>query len=299
MKKINTITLLVAVVLSSCSNSQDVSIQKRWKAVDVEGNKSKKARYANMFAKHSTEMEFKNGKFNAYQDGVIQGSADYTMASDGKSLIVMDNGKKEMTLKIISLDGENMHAVMDGFMSDRDTIIFAVTGSKKEKEIEKETKNNQEVLAWEAVERKWSNVQTEYQRRTDLVNNLLNILKTESDFDKKALNDIIVAKAKVSSINLKAENITHEKIAEFKDAQVQLSRALKTTEVIPSLERSENYTNLRAQLEGVNNRINVARRDFNVAVIAFNKIVVANGKKSKDLELKADNSTEKVPDVKF
>jgi hydroxyethylthiazole kinase-like sugar kinase family protein len=118
------IFIAALVLLAGCSSSPDKAIQKRWKAVDARGNDRIKAKYKRLLEKHSTEMEFKDGKFNAYQDGAIQGSADYTMASDGKSIVVMTNGNPEMTIKIISLSGDQLEAIMDGFMSYRDTVIY-------------------------------------------------------------------------------------------------------------------------------------------------------------------------------
>ncbi|MEO5890107.1 MAG: hypothetical protein ABIQ31_07630 [Ferruginibacter sp.] len=133
MKKI-TIISLALFILTSCSSSPDKTIQQRWKAVDVQGSERKKAKYQKLLSRHSTEFEFKAGKFTGYQDGVIQGTADYTLASDGKSLVVMDNGKPQITFRIISLKSKTMVAVMDGFMSDRDTIIFKAGGSNDDKD---------------------------------------------------------------------------------------------------------------------------------------------------------------------
>lgn len=127
MKKIIQTISFLAFIFLSCSTSPDKAIQKRWKAVDVRGDEDMKERYKKRFARNASELEFKEGKFNAYQDGVIRASAPYTMASDGKSLVVTDGGIT-LTVRIVSLDGETLHAILDGFMSDRDTIIYKASG---------------------------------------------------------------------------------------------------------------------------------------------------------------------------
>ena len=107
----------------------------------------------------------------------------------------------------------------------------------------------------ESLKKAWNNVQTEYQNRADLVGNLVNTVKGAANFEQKTLTDVVNARAKATSVNINADNLTPEKIAEFQAAQAQLSgslsRLLATVEAYPTLKATENFTKLQGQLEGI------------------------------------------------
>ena len=163
----------------------------------------------------------------------------------------------------------------------------------------------------ENVKKAWGNVQTEYQNRNDLVNNLVNTVKGAANFEQKTLVDVIEARAKATSVNVNAENLTPEKLAEFQAAQGQLSGALSrllvTVEQYPQLRATENFTKLQGQLEGIENGIKNSRMKFNEAVNEYNTKVRSFpmnilggmfGFSAKE-GFKADPGAEKAPEVKF
>lgn len=129
----------------------------------------------------------------------------------------------------------------------------------------------------EAVETAWANVQNAYQRRADLVPNLVNTVKGAANFEQETLTQVIEARAKATSVNISAENLTPENIQQFQAAQGQLSgalsRLLATVEAYPDLKANQNFLELQAQLEGTENRISVERRNFNEAVQSYNTTV--------------------------
>ncbi|MFN3849256.1 MAG: LemA family protein [Spirosomataceae bacterium] len=124
------------------------------------------------------------------------------------------------------------------------------------------------------VKGKWANVQTQYQRRADLIPNLVNTVKGAADFEKSTLTQVIEARSKATSIQLKADDLTPENIQKFQAAQDQLSGALSrllvSVEQYPQLKANQNFLELQAQLEGTENRIGVARNEFNTAVQDYN-----------------------------
>jgi len=126
----------------------------------------------------------------------------------------------------------------------------------------------------ESVKKAWNNVQTEYQNRADLVGNLVNTVKGAANFEQKTLTDVINARAKATSVNINADNLTPEKIAEFQQAQGQLSGALSrllvTVEQYPQLKATENFTKLQQQLESIENGIKDSRKKFNEEVNVYN-----------------------------
>ncbi len=126
----------------------------------------------------------------------------------------------------------------------------------------------------ESVKKAWNNVQAEYQNRSDLVGNLVNTVKGAANFEQKTLTDVVEARAKATSVNINADNLTPEKIAEFQAAQGQLtgslSRLLATVEAYPTLKATENFTKLQGQLEGIENGIKNSRMKFNEEVNTFN-----------------------------
>ena len=163
----------------------------------------------------------------------------------------------------------------------------------------------------ESVKKAWNNVQTEYQNRSDLVGNLVNTVKGAANFEQKTLTDVVEARAKATSVNINADNLTPEKIAEFQAAQGQLSgslsRLLATVEAYPTLKATENFTKLQGQLEGIENGIKNSRKVFNDEINIYNTKVRSFpmnilgglfGFKQKE-GFKADAGAEKAPEVKF
>ena len=163
----------------------------------------------------------------------------------------------------------------------------------------------------ESVKNAWNNVQTEYQNRADLVGNLVNTVKGAANFEQKTLTDVIAARARATSVNINANNLTPEKIAEFQAAQGQLSgslsRLLATVESYPTLKATENFTRLQGQLEGIENGIKNSRKKFNDEVNLYNSNVRSFpmnilgglfGFKQKE-GFKAEAGAEKAPEVKF
>jgi LemA protein len=127
------------------------------------------------------------------------------------------------------------------------------------------------------VKGKWGNVQSEYQRRSDLIPNLVNTVKGAADFEKSTLEAVINARAKATSMTVDPANLTPENIEKFQAAQGELSGALSrllvAVERYPDLKANQNFRDLQAQLEGTENRIKVARNDFNGAVQTYNTTV--------------------------
>jgi LemA protein len=126
----------------------------------------------------------------------------------------------------------------------------------------------------ESVKGKWGNVQSEYQRRTDLIPNLVNTVKGAANFEQQTLTNVMEARAKATQVRVDADNLTPEKLAQFQQAQAQVSstlgRLLAVAEAYPDLKATQNFRDLQAQLEGTENRIKVSRNDFNTAVQDYN-----------------------------
>lgn len=126
----------------------------------------------------------------------------------------------------------------------------------------------------ETVDGNWAEVETQYQRRADLIPNLVNTVKGYAEFEQETLTGVIEARAKATAINLNADDLTPENLARFQEAQDQLSGALSrllvTVERYPDLKANQNFLELQAQLEGTENRIAVARRNFNQSVQSYN-----------------------------
>ncbi|MGR3812068.1 LemA family protein [Jiulongibacter sp. NS-SX5] len=127
------------------------------------------------------------------------------------------------------------------------------------------------------VEQLWANVQTQYQRRADLIGNLVKTVQGAADFERGTLTDVIEARSKATSIQLSADELTPENMAKFQSAQDQLSgtlsRLLVAVERYPDLKANQNFLELQAQLEGTENRIAVARNDFNAGIADYNLAV--------------------------
>jgi LemA protein len=131
------------------------------------------------------------------------------------------------------------------------------------------------ITAEETVEQEWANVETQYQRRADLIPNLVSTVRGAADFEQETLESVTSARARATSINVTAEDLDDpEKIRAFQEAQNELSRSLgrllAVSENYPQLRATEAFRDLQAQLEGTENRINTARRDYNGAVQQYN-----------------------------
>ena len=123
---------------------------------------------------------------------------------------------------------------------------------------------NNMVTKEEAVEAAWSQVENVYQRRADLIPNLVNVVKGAANFEKETLTGVVEARAKATQITVDPKNLTPEKIQEFQAAQGELSQALgkllMITENYPELKANQNFRDLQVQLEGTENRIAVERK---------------------------------------
>jgi LemA protein len=126
----------------------------------------------------------------------------------------------------------------------------------------------------EKAEKSWADVQNQYQRRADLVNNLVATVKGAADFEKETLTQVIEARAKATSIQVDPSKLTSQKMQEFQAAQGELSQALGrllvSVERYPELKANQNFLDLQVQLEGTENRIATARKDYNAVVQEYN-----------------------------
>ena len=129
----------------------------------------------------------------------------------------------------------------------------------------------------ENVSNQWANVETQYQRRADLIPNLVNTVKGYAAHEKETLEGVIAARSQATQIKVDPTDLTPEKLAEYQKAQGQLATALgkllAITENYPDLKANQNFLELQAQLEGTENRINVARKNFNDAARAYNTAI--------------------------
>ncbi len=163
----------------------------------------------------------------------------------------------------------------------------------------------------EGVSNAWNKVQSDYQRRADLIPNLVNTVKGEANFEQTTLQNVINARASATQMKVDAKDLTPEKLQQFQANQGQLSQALGRLLVVsenyPNLRANEAFRGLQAQLEGTENRIKVSRNDFNDAVQSYNVKVRSFpmnifagmfGFKTKE-GFKADEGAQKAPEVKF
>ncbi len=129
----------------------------------------------------------------------------------------------------------------------------------------------------ENVSNQWANVETQYQRRADLIPNLVNTVKGYAAHEKETLEGVIAARSQATQIKVDPTDLTPEKLAEYQKAQGQLATALgkllAITENYPDLKANQNFLELQAQLEGTENRINVARKNFNDAAKTYNTTI--------------------------
>ena len=136
---------------------------------------------------------------------------------------------------------------------------------------------NSMVEKQEAATGQWANVENAYQRRADLIPNLVNTVKGAANFEQETLTKVIEARASATSIKIDPANLTPENIQKFEAAQGQLgsalSRLLVSVERYPELKANQNFLELQAQLEGTENRITVERKKFNDAVQDYNAYI--------------------------
>ena len=156
-----------------------------------------------------------------------------------------------------------------------------------------------------------ANVQSTYQRRADLIPNLVETVKGYAAHEKQTLEDVVAARSKATSITLDPSNMTPEKLKEFQQAQGELGSALgrliAIQENYPDLKANENFRDLQVQLEGTENRINEARNKFNTAVQEYNTLVRSFPKNivaglfgfDKMTKFEAEAGAQKAPEVKF
>jgi LemA protein len=177
-------------------------------------------------------------------------------------------------------------------------IIFWVIGAK-----------NTALRYNQAVGKEWGNVETAYQRRNDLIGNLVNTVKGAADFEKSTLTAVIEARAKATSVSIDPTNISPEQFAQFQQAQSgvssSLSRLLVSVERYPELKATENFKALQNELVSTENQILTSRTRFNESVEKYNGYVLAmpqsfvlGGYKEKPF-FKSDPGAAKPVDVKF
>jgi len=157
----------------------------------------------------------------------------------------------------------------------------------------------------------WSNVESSYQRRSDLIGNLVKTVQGAADFERGTLTAVVEARAKATSITIDPTNVTPEQMAQFQQTQDGLGGALKsllvTVERYPELKANQNFLELQSQLEGTENRINVVRDRYNEAVNTYDKkirsfpnVIFAGMMGFKPMErFKSAEGADQAPDVNF
>ena len=171
--------------------------------------------------------------------------------------------------------------------------------------------NNTAVTHQEDAKTTWSNVESSYQRRNDLIGNLVKTVQGAADFEKETLEGVIQARAEATKTTINAGDLTPENMAAFQKAQSGLTGALSklmlVVERYPELKANQNFLELQSQLEGTENRINVTRDRFNAAINVYNKHIKTFPNKLlaglfgfDDMSrYQADPGSEKAPDVEF
>jgi len=170
---------------------------------------------------------------------------------------------------------------------------------------------NDMVALDENVTAQWANVETQYQRRADLIPNLVNTVKGFAEQEREVLTQVTEARSKASSIQIDPSNLDAGAIQKFQAAQQQLSGALSrllvTVERYPELKSNQNFLELQAQLEGTENRIAVERRRFNQIVQEYNTYIRSFPNNllagmygfERKVQFEADEGAENAPDVQF
>jgi LemA protein len=170
---------------------------------------------------------------------------------------------------------------------------------------------NRIVALDESAKEAWNNVEAAYQRRSDLIGNLVETVKGNAKFEQTTLVAVIEARSKATAVQFNADQLTPENIAKFQEAQSNLSgalsRLLAVVENYPELKTNNQFAELMTELERTENRINIARRDFNASVKDYNTQIrsfpsnlTAMLSKFKQRDgFKADPGTEKAPKVQF
>ena len=170
---------------------------------------------------------------------------------------------------------------------------------------------NNMVTMEEGVTAQWSQVENVYQRRSDLIPNLVSTVKGYADFEKETLTQVIEARAKATSVNVNPSKLDAQSLQNFQDAQSGLSSALSRLMVVvekyPDLKANQNFLDLQAQLEGTENRITVERQKFNESAQAYNVLIRKFPKNifagmfgfEKKAYFEAEKGAEKAPEVKF
>lgn len=129
----------------------------------------------------------------------------------------------------------------------------------------------------EGVTSQWGNVETAYQRRSDLIPNFVNTVKGAADFEKTTLTQVIEARSKATSVTIDPTKMTAENMQQFQQAQGQVSSALSRLMVVveqyPQLKATQNFRDLQVELEGTENRISVERRKFNEVAMGYNTYI--------------------------
>ena len=163
----------------------------------------------------------------------------------------------------------------------------------------------------ESVSTAWSNVENQYQRRADLIPNLVNTVKGYAAHEKETFQAVTEARSKATQMSINADELTPEKMLEYQKAQGEvgaaLSRLLAITEAYPDLKANENFKELQAQLEGTENRISVERRNFNEVARSYNTSIRTFPKTiiagmcgfDKRPYFEAEEGANKAPEVKF
>ena len=170
---------------------------------------------------------------------------------------------------------------------------------------------NTMVLRDEAVDASWAQVENVYQRRADLIPNLVNTVKGYASHEQETLEGVIEARSKATSVNVNPENLNEESLQQFQQAQAGLSSALSRLMVVveryPDLKANQSFLDLQAQLEGTENRITVERRKFNESAQSFNTYIRTFPKNiyanlfgfEKKAYFEAEQGAERAPEVSF